>query len=90
MTLILLLRLAKLYPKYPSIGIGGSTCIGSWFVINFGLGFQVGFNGFKKTVSVRGSLRDDDKAIRRQGTVDWADRAWLKVRFSLLSTFFEC
>jgi hypothetical protein len=41
-----------------------ASFVGSWFGISFGF-------GFKKAVSARGSLRDGDKAIRRQGTVDW-------------------
>ena len=42
-----------------------ASFVGSWFGISFGF-------GFKKAVPVRGSsLRDGDKAIRRQGAVDW-------------------
>ena len=42
-----------------------SSFVGSWFGISFGFGFK------KKAGSVRGSLRDGDKAIRRRGVVDW-------------------
>ena len=41
-----------------------ASFVGSWFGISFGF-------GLKKAVSVRGSLRGGDKAIRRQGAVDW-------------------
>ena len=42
-----------------------ASFVGSWFGISFGFGFE------KKAGSVRGSLRDGDKAIRRRGVVDW-------------------
>ena len=42
-----------------------ASFVGSWLGISFGFGFK------KKAGSVRGSLRDGDKAFRRQGVVDW-------------------
>ena len=45
-----------------------ASFVGSWLGTSFGFGF--GFT--KKAGSVRGSLRDGDKAMgRRQGAVDW-------------------
>ena len=41
-----------------------ASFVGSWFGISFGF-------GLKKAVSVRGSPWDGDKAIRRQGALDW-------------------
>ncbi|KAF8804632.1 hypothetical protein BYT27DRAFT_7106313 [Phlegmacium glaucopus] len=41
-----------------------ASFVGSWFGISFG-------SGRKRMVSVHGSLRSGDKALRRQGAIDW-------------------
>ena len=58
-----------------------ASFVGNWLGISFRFGLD------KKVGYVRGSLRDGDKAIRRQGAV--VNRAWLKVTSFVLSTFSE-
>lgn len=62
-----------------------ASLVGSWFGISCGFGLE-------NVVSVRGSHRDGDKALRhrggrRLGQDGRANRTWLKVCFSLLTTF---
>ena len=62
-----------------------ASFVRSWFGISFGF-------GFKKAVSVRGSLRDGDKAIRQQGAVDWVkmgEQSMVEGMFFLFVIYFS-
>ena len=58
-----------------------ASFVGSWLGISFGFGFN------KNGVSVRGTLRDGDKPIRRRGAVDWIKMGEQSVAEG---TFFFC